>query len=49
MISRLIQSAFEFLVTVVWERYGPLIGVLVGLGCLATIAGAFAFVINWLT
>ncbi|QGN55613.1 hypothetical protein [Novosphingobium sp. Gsoil 351] len=46
MISELFQISFEFFVTTVWDRYGPVVGILsaivilvlfVGLGILAFI------------
>lgn len=46
MHSDLIQIPFEWFVTVVWERRGPLAGVLTALGLLLPIAGVAIWVVR---
>jgi hypothetical protein len=47
MLSDFLQYPFEWFVTVVWERHGPLVGVLTGLGLLGAIVGLVVLVIEY--
>lgn len=48
MLSDLIQMPFEWFVTLIWERHGPLVGILAGFGFLMIIAGAAFLAIEYL-
>lgn len=39
MLSDLIQISFEWFVTSVWDRHGPIVGVLVGILLLVALVG----------
>jgi hypothetical protein len=46
MIDDLLRIPFEWFLTVVWERHGPVVGVLTALGLLGAIVGLAVLAIN---
>jgi hypothetical protein len=47
MLSDLIQIPFEWFVTSVWDRHGPIAGVAVGILLLAALVGLALVTLAW--
>lgn len=42
------ELAYEWIITEIWERHGPVVGVVAGLAVFATMVGIAALVISYL-